>query len=679
MHWEQEHCHYSTDADMQFYTSDSVDKRVDVMLKNILGKLRKKENQSLCPQQAMETQSTSWVIRENTLVSCDKNVEHVEIPYGVRVIGERAFAGCHNLRVVMLPSSLRKISAKGFYDCKALEKVELPSGLCELGEEAFAFTALTGITIPGHVDTVGEKCFLSNRNLSEVTLLPGVKTIGKHAFENCSNLTKLVLPQSLKEIEEGAFSSCTALAQLSLPNGLKQVGEVAFSWCEGLTEVLVPDSVDTIGKRAFGSCKNLIKLEGRSVHGPKFRIEQGILKEIITLRDEPILRVPEGVTEIAPHVFGNGTVHVLLPDSLRVIGKNAFDRCLKLMSVEIPEGVSEIGERAFSGCGHLAQISLPKSLKKLGRNAFSDCKALEQIYLGDSITELEYGTFYRCYSLREVFIPDSVQLIDAYVFKECSHLESVRLPATLRSIGYCAFEKCSCLKEINLPDTVEELDFSAFEFCAALEAVHFSSALHTMGKSCFSACISLVEAILPDTVSVLPYGAFSGCAALTRVRLPVSASIDRYAFAGCASLEVVEHPNPTRFEDALYETPYWMGQYPSTAEKVRLPADLIGNHMGAQLRNRGYTFFEEDRSYYIDRPGNDGIVEVSSWCGDDGPDEDGYGREEYYDWWLLDEGLNPIPGIKWRHSYSRQDMRNHEEEWARLREKAAAAVRKRQS
>lgn len=88
---------------------------------------------------------------------------------------------------------------------------------------------------------------------------------------------------------------------------------------------------------------------------------------------------------------------------------------------------------------------------------------------------------------------------------------------------------------------------------------------------------------------------------------------------------------------------------------------------------------EKQRSYYIDRPGNDGIVEVSSWCGDDGPDEDGYGREEYYDWWLLDEGLNPIPGIKWRHSYSRQDMRNHEEEWARLREKAAAAVRKRQS
>ena len=100
-------------------------------------------------------------------------------------------------------------------------------------------------------------------------------------FPVCKGRALFFLPQSLKEIEEGAFSSCTALAQLNLPNGLKQVGEAAFSWCEGLTEVLVPDSVDTIGKRAFGSCKNLIKLEGRSVHGPKFRIEQGILKEII--------------------------------------------------------------------------------------------------------------------------------------------------------------------------------------------------------------------------------------------------------------------------------------------------------------------------------------------------------------------------------------------------------------
>lgn len=646
------------------------------MLKDMLGKLIKKEKKTKIPQQTVETQSTPWVIRENTLVSCDKTVECVVVPCGVRVIGERAFAGCHNLRTITLPSSLRKISANGFYDCRALETIDLPSGLCELGEEAFAFSALTNITIPGQVVSVGERCFLSNRKLKKITLMPGVKAIGTCAFSSCSNLTDLVLPRSLKEIEEGAFKSCTSLAQLSLPDGLKQIGENAFSWCEGLTEVLIPDSVDSIGKRAFGYCKNLVKLEGRCVHGPQFRIEQGVLKEIITLRDEPILKVPDGVTEIAPHAFECGNVRVILPKGLRVIGKNAFDRCLQLTSVDIPEGVSEIGERAFSGCGHLAQISLPKSLKKLGRNAFSDCKALKQIYLGDSLTELEYGTFYRCHALKEVYIPDSIQLIGAYVFKECSHLESVRLPATLRSIGYCAFEKCSALKSINLPDTVEELSFSAFECCTALEEVRFSTMLHTMGKCCFSACTSLVEAILPDTVSELPYGVFSGCASLARVRLPVSASIHRYAFAGCDSLEVVEHPNPTRFEDALCETPYWKGRYPSTAGKVRLPVDLIGNHTGAQLRRRGYTFFEEDRSYHIDRPGNDGIVEVSSWCGEDGPDEDGYGREEYYDWWLLDEGLNPIPGIKWRHSYSNLDMRNHGEEWAQLRKKAAAVVKK---
>lgn len=34
-----------------------------------------------------------------------------------------------------------------------------------------------------------------------------------------------------------------------------------------------------------------------------------------------------------------------------------------------------------------------------------------------------------------------------------------------------------------------------------------------------------------------------------------------------------------------------------------------------------------------------------SWCDTDGSDEDGYGREVYYDFWFLDEFWNEIPGV----------------------------------
>ena len=106
----------------------------------------------------------------------------------------------------------------------------------------------------------------------------------------------------------------------------------------------------------------------------------------------------------------------------------------------------------------------------------------------------------------------------------------------------------------------------------------------------------------------------------------------------------------------------------------KLPVELLGRKEGAFLRKKGYSFFEDDREYYISIPQN-GVVEVSSWCGDDGPDEDGFGREEYYDWWLLNEELKPIPGIPMRHAYSRLDMRNNEEAWNELKEKAAEAVK----
>ena len=104
---------------------------------------------------------------------------------------------------------------------------------------------------------------------------------------------------------------------------------------------------------------------------------------------------------------------------------------------------------------------------------------------------------------------------------------------------------------------------------------------------------------------------------------------------------------------------------------------MVGNFSGKELRKKGYSFFRADKDYHIGFPGEDGIVEVTSWCGEDGPDADGFGREEYYDWWLLDENLQESPGIPKWHSFSRHDMRNHEKEWAALRKKAAATLKNR--
>lgn len=84
------------------------------------------------------------------------------------------------------------------------------------------------------------------------------------------------------------------------------------------------------------------------------------------------------------------------------------------------------------------------------------------------------------------------------------------------------------------------------------------------------------------------------------------------------------------------------------------PTDLVGMRpvSGKILKERGFGFFREDRQYQLDAPDQNGIVRVFSKCREEGPEEDGYGAMEYFDWWMMDTDLEPIPGVKVFYGYS---------------------------
>lgn len=103
---------------------------------------------------------------------------------------------------------------------------------------------------------------------------------------------------------------------------------------------------------------------------------------------------------------------------------------------------------------------------------------------------------------------------------------------------------------------------------------------------------------------------------------------------------------------------------------VEFPYDLAGINNsvpGKVLRERGFFFFREDMEYQIDKPDKNGIVRVYSKCREVGPDEDGYGAMEYFDWWMMDTNLEPIPGIKVFYGYSAPSLFGikSREEWYR--------------
>ena len=58
------------------------------------------------------------------------------------VINEEAFSGCAAITAVALPARTQKIAAKAFYSVN-MSTVTFPAGLEEIGDYAFAHTAVT--------------------------------------------------------------------------------------------------------------------------------------------------------------------------------------------------------------------------------------------------------------------------------------------------------------------------------------------------------------------------------------------------------------------------------------------------------------------------------------------------------------------------------------------------------
>lgn len=87
--------------------------------------------------------------------------------------------------------------------------------------------------------------------------------------------------------------------------------------------------------------------------------------------------IPEGYDRIADGAFSNENAqsvleNVNLPKGLTLIGKNAFQNCNYIKSIELKEGLENIGDSAFFGTT-LGTVKFPSSLKIINDCAFANC------------------------------------------------------------------------------------------------------------------------------------------------------------------------------------------------------------------------------------------------------------------------------------------------------------------
>ena len=123
-------------------------------------------------------------------------------------------------------SHVKKMGENAFYNCDGIEGVELSGDI----------TAL-------ETNEDGETEAINNK-------------IPNYAFGSCNALTSITVPEGIVTIGTAAFAGCTQASSITLPNSLVTIGDRAFACSidgdnNQLTALTIPENVVTIGASAF--------------------------------------------------------------------------------------------------------------------------------------------------------------------------------------------------------------------------------------------------------------------------------------------------------------------------------------------------------------------------------------------------------------------------------------------
>ena len=532
----------------------------------------------------------------NTVLEIPREIESDGKTYTVVAIDDAALKYAP-IKKLVLPATIKSIGDEAF-SFSAIEEVDfdnISGHECKLGKYAFSHCVnLKEIEINGGTVRISEGAFADCFALEKAVIPGGVQEIGKDAFSNCAKLEDLQLPSSLTTIGGSAFWNCTSLWSLTIPENVTTIGEQAFKGCTGIYEIYnlnkTPQTITanvfeglTLSKinlyvpptrksayEAKDVWKNFNVKESKAVVGglcymvnPATRTAQLTFDELVPMPYAGLsgkVTVPASiiynnvsydVTEIGNYAFqGNTTItEIVLPEGIKTIGADCFERMTKLTKVnipqtvesifrfessgngitqnesnyrgglliidncllkvkkeltgqvDVPEGTRLVAGNAFCGCKELTRISLPETVTEVGPYAFESCKKLGEINLPKGLKVIHKGTFNSCETLgtSTLTLPESLLEIEDYSFWKTVRLTELRFPEGLRKIGDQAFWQ-SGLKRIWLPESVESIGAWAFADLTVLEEVHIAAldpSAITLGNGVFDSAPTGAKLYVP--------------------------------------------------------------------------------------------------------------------------------------------------------------------------------------
>lgn len=233
--------------------------------------------------------------------------------------------------------------------------------------------------------------------------------------------------------------------------------------------------------------------------GPITRIPSDAFSVVQNCLKDDNLSIPTTVTHIGDRAFCRNallTGKLVIPPSVKSIGREAFMGTNFSGDLVIPNSVGSIGYGAFSACnGFNGTLTLPKGLKVIESCAFNSCTKLKgNLTLPDNLTAIGASAFYGCYGFGDLVLPNSIAVIPEKAFSMCTGLKN----------------------NVVIPASVKEIGSQAFAYSYNIPGLEFSNGLTTIGNDAFRNCNGLKGTVtLPPSLESISEYSFADCGKVT--------------------------------------------------------------------------------------------------------------------------------------------------------------------
>ena len=208
--------------------------------------------------------------------------------------------------------------------------------------------------------------------------------------------------------------------------------------------------------------------------------------DIVSIKDEYRDVLKGKITIPSEYKAADKSVH-----SLTTIGKiNSLSEVTHIFFLEDNISYTTISNNAFERCDKLVSVELPSNIQTIGNYAFQYNKVLEQCDLPEGIISLGTGAFTQCYELKTTKLPNALQTIGMGAFQGDSKITIAEIPKSVKTIGSSAFSYCAGItisKFGGSEHSLKEIHKDAFkEAGSQVITVQIGSSVEVIGPTAFS-------------------------------------------------------------------------------------------------------------------------------------------------------------------------------------------------